>query len=63
MSALTLLPDRPSWRARTVNYYSGDWDAILSVIPTFDLEPFRDGPDEPQNPFLQIVVRVPRSPV
>jgi hypothetical protein len=63
MSALNLLPDQPSWRSRVVSYYSGDWNAILSVIPTFELEPFRDGPDEPQNPFLQTVVRKPRSPV
>jgi Domain of unknown function (DUF932) len=63
MSVLTLLPDQPSWRARNVSYYSGDWDAILSVIPKFELEPFRDGPDEPENPFLQTVVRMPRSKV
>jgi Domain of unknown function (DUF932) len=59
MTKITMLSDEASWRARKVRYYSGDWEAICSVIPEFELAPLTAGPDEPENPFLQLVMRRP----
>ena len=44
-----------------MRYYSGTWDAILTVLPEFKLTPFTAGQDEPVNPFLQTVTRQPLS--
>jgi hypothetical protein len=61
MSALSILPGEARWRSRSVRYYAGDWNSILSVLPEFDLVPFAAGPDEPANPFLRTVMRRPLS--
>jgi hypothetical protein len=61
MSTISILSDKPTWRSRKVSYYRGDWTAILSVIPQFNLAPFIAGPKEPANPFVQIVMRLPLS--
>jgi hypothetical protein len=61
MSALSILPGDAHWRARSVRYYSGDWNSILSVLPAFDLVPFAAGQGDPANPFLQTVMRRPLS--
>jgi hypothetical protein len=61
MSALSILSGEAHWRARSVRYYAGDWNSILSVLPAFDLVPFAAGQDEPANPFLQTVMRRPLS--
>lgn len=58
---VSILPEETSWRARKVRYHSGSWDAVLSLLPEFDLRPFAMGPNEPSNPFLQTVVRQPLS--
>ena len=57
----SILAGEAQWRARKVRYYGGDWEAIQTVIPEFDLVPFTVGPDEPTNPFLQTVMRRPLS--
>ena len=61
MPAVSILPGHAQWRARNVRYYAGDWDAIQTVLPEFDLVPFTAGQDEPANPFLQTVMRRPLS--
>jgi hypothetical protein len=61
MSAISILPGDAQWRSRKVRYFSGDWDAIRTVLPQFDLVPFAAGEDEPSNPFLQTVMRKPLS--
>ena len=61
MSAVSILPEEAHWQSRTVRYYAGEWDAIRSVMPEFDLVPFAAGQDEPANPFLQTVLRRPLS--
>ncbi len=61
MSVTTILADEPVWRSRKVRYYAGDWEAVLSVLPRFELAPFRAGEDEPSNPFLRTVMRKPLS--
>jgi len=61
MTALSLLPGEAASRSRKVQYYAGDWPSIQSVLPEFELKPFSAGPDEPANPFQQIVMRKPLS--
>jgi len=56
---ITILGDAPTWRSRKVRYYAGDWEAVLSVLPQFELAPFTAGKDEPSNPFLKTVLRKP----
>src|SRR3954468_378666 len=58
---LSLVPGEAAWRSRKVQYYAGDWTSIQTVLPEFELKPFSAGPDEPSNPFQQIVVRKPLS--
>jgi hypothetical protein len=43
MSAVSILPEEAHWQSRTVRYYAGEWDAIRSVMPEFDLVPFAAG--------------------
>lgn len=61
MPNISILPGQAQWRSRKVRYYAGDWDAIQTVLPKFDLVPLTTGPDEPANPFLQTVIRRPLS--
>jgi len=56
---VSILPGDAQWRSRKVRYYAGDWDAIQTVLPEFDLVPFTAGKDEPVNPFLRTVMRRP----
>lgn len=59
MSSVSHLNEGGNWRSRNVTYCAGDWDAIQSVLPEFDLVPFNAGQNEPENPFLQTVMRRP----
>jgi Domain of unknown function (DUF932) len=61
MIALSLVSGEAAWRSRKVQYYSGDWTSIQTVLPEFELKPFTAGADEPPNPFLQTVMRKPLS--
>jgi hypothetical protein len=61
MSAISILPGEAQWKSRKVRYYAGDWDAIGTVLPEFDLVPFTAGEGEPANPFLKTVMRKPLS--
>jgi hypothetical protein len=61
MAALTILPGEAQWRSRDVRYYAGDWDAIQTVLPEFDLVPFAADQGEPANPYLRTVMRRPLS--
>jgi Domain of unknown function (DUF932) len=61
MTAVSIMTGEALWRSRKVRYYAGDWDAIQTVMPDFDLVPFSAGQDEPANPFLQTVMRKPLS--
>jgi uncharacterized protein DUF932 len=47
------------WHARDVSYYSGHWDQLRALVPTFELADFRAGPDTPRNPYMRSVVRKP----
>src|SRR3954454_15830860 len=61
MTALSRVPGEAAWRSRKVQYYAGDWTSIQTVLPEFELMPFSAGPDEPSNPFRQIVMCKPLS--
>lgn len=61
MNTMLILPDEAQWRSRKVRYYKGDWNTLQTILPEFDLLPFRAGEDEPANPFLQTVMRRPLS--
>ena len=63
LSAVSIEEETSQWRSRAVRYFSGDWPAIQSVLPEFELKPFTAGDGEPSNPFLQTVVRRPMSTV
>jgi hypothetical protein len=58
---LSLLPGEAAWRSRKVQYYTGDWTSIQTVLPAFELRPFSAGPDEPANSFQRTVIRKPLS--
>ena len=60
---VTILPQEAAWRSRKVRYYSGSWSSVRSVMPEFELSPFTIGEDEPVNPFLLTVLRLPTSRV
>jgi hypothetical protein len=63
METVAILPGTTRWNARDVTYYTGTWDALFRLIPEFEARPFLAGPDEPENPFLRSVVRMPVTPV
>jgi hypothetical protein len=62
MSAVDILPEAARWRARAVKYYAGDWRDLSAIVPKFELADFKAAPDEPVNPFLRTVVRLPVNP-
>jgi hypothetical protein len=59
---LSILEEQGRWHARDVTYISGTWEQIKLRIPSFKLEAYRLGPDEPINPHLKNVVRQPLTP-
>ena|SRR5215469_14013096 len=59
MSEIRLLNEVARWHTRKVRYLAGAWDQLEGVIPSFELSDFHDGPEEPANPFLRSVIRLP----
>jgi hypothetical protein len=60
--ALSVLAEQGRWHARDIEYISGTWDQIRPKIPSFKLEAYRLGPEEPVNPYLKNVVRQSLTP-
>ena len=60
---LELTEEGGKWRARTMHYFKGSWERVLGELPEFKLVPFSAGTDEPENPFLKMVLRLPNSPL
>ena len=56
---LDLMAETGKWRAREMRYFKGSWQRVAEQLPSFELRPFKAGPDEPENPFLRSVVRLP----
>jgi hypothetical protein len=54
-----LLDATGRWHARDVSYWSGRWDRLARLVPTFTIEPFRAHPDSPANPHIRAIVRQP----
>lgn len=57
------LDEQGRWRARDVTYYAGRWQKLLPHIPRFETEDFRAAPDARPNPYMKMIVRVPRTKV
>ena len=56
-----VLDETSRWRARDVKYWSGRWERLKDEIPQFKMDDFRSSPDDPANPHLRSVVRLPRT--
>jgi hypothetical protein len=56
-----VLDETSRWRARDVKYWAGRWDKLKDEIPQFKMDDFRASPDDPANPHLRSVVRLPRT--
>jgi hypothetical protein len=59
MSEIRMLSEMARWHTRKVRYVAGSWDQLKGIIPKFELSDFHDSPEEPANPFLRSVVRIP----
>jgi hypothetical protein len=59
MSEIVMLDEVARWRTRKVRYVTGSWDLLKGIIPKFELADFHDAPEEPANPFLRSVIRIP----
>ena len=59
MSALIPLNGEAIWRSRPVRYFKGDWEAVLTVLPEFELQDFAAREGEQANPYLRTVMRKP----
>jgi hypothetical protein len=61
IEAIDVMDEKARWRARDVSYYSGPWEKLRSLLPTFELTDFAVHPGAPSNPHLQVVMRTPRT--
>ena len=59
--ALSILNETGRWRSRDVRYLEGPWTRLREEIPEFRKEEFRTQEDAPSNPYMQTVVRIPRT--
>ena len=58
---IELLDESSRWHARNVRYVAGNIESILGELPEFELRPFQSDVDAPANPFLKVVMRLPRT--
>lgn len=49
------------WRSRDVVYYAGRWEQVRRRIPHFEKVAFQASPEGTANPYMQSVVRLPRT--
>ena len=61
MEPIRYLPEMVKWHSREVKYIAGTWAQIRDEIPEFVLTDFSTGADEPANPFLKSVCRLPNK--
>ena len=59
--AIQELVETGRWRARDVTYWAGPWSQVKKQIPEFKTEEFRTAENTPANPYMNAVVRVPRT--
>lgn len=62
-SVTNLLDETARWRARDVQYWSGSFEKMVSLMPSFALEEFTAGAGSASNPHFKAVVREPRTPM
>lgn len=60
--SIELTDENLRWRARDVEFTRGSWRRLSATIPDFELQRFRMGEEEPDNPHLRAVVRIPQTP-
>lgn len=60
-ASIELLDESSRWHAREVRYLGGSIESILGELPEFELRPFQSDADAPANPFLKVVMRLPRT--
>jgi hypothetical protein len=60
-STLEITGEVGRWRSREMKFVSGRLDQILGHIPTFAFGEFKVAEDEPANPHLKTIVRVPQT--
>lgn len=51
------------WHGREVSYFSGRWEQLEKLVPRFELGKFAAEPNAAANPYMQTVIRLPRSKV
>lgn len=59
--ATRLLDEKGRWHARDVRYLEGAWDDLCREMPVFEKQEYRAEADAPANPYMQSVIRVPRT--
>lgn len=59
--AIEPMDETGRWHARDVSYWSGRWDQVKSLLPSFELADFRAGSSLPPNPHMRAVIRKPRT--
>ena len=57
------LNEKGRWQARPVKYYAGRWNVLGDLVPQFTLEDFRVAQDTPANPYMKMVIRLPRTQI
>lgn len=58
---IVAMDETARWHARDVTYWSGKWEQIQKMLPTFELAAFQAASDLPANPHLRAVVRKPMT--
>ncbi len=62
MEESTMIMDEIAvWRSRKVQYWGGRWERLIELLPQFEKQAFSAVEQGPANPFLEMVVRRPRS--
>ena len=55
------MDERIRWRSRDATYWSGTWDKLCEIVPSFELADFRVGEGHVPNPYMKSVIRRPRT--
>lgn len=58
---IEISPEQSRWRSRDLKFISGNLSRVLDEIPEFAFGEFRSDPEEPENPYLQTIVRQPQT--
>ena len=59
--ALQITGEVGRWRSREMKFVAGGLAQILDHIPTFELGEFKVAVEEPANPHLKTIIRIPQT--